>query len=347
MSDGVADRDDAVSGSENTGWLQKTRTFLQSPWVIGLMVIGLASALLMVAPPSEWQRAWSKAEPSWLLSAVLLVLPHEILKVLRIEQLIPCVKPRRLLHAKIVYGMACVAQLPGGTLGGDFYRVMRLEECGAEPEDATAATFLMRLIAFTTTATIAGIAGAILLDSVLPLLGPVIAAIVLLILATSQNPPGFMNAMIARADDTGSGRWGRLISLTARLLRHVFRAGANLSRKQIIAVLGFTLGLYAVRATIVWFCLLAAGIEVNWLVALATLSVGNLASAIPSPAGNVGLREGGMIGVLASLGTPVALATIGALLFRAVMIVGAGLGLLLSSVTYRLWGQTVDAPIAD
>ncbi len=48
-------------------------------------------------------------------------------------------------------------------------------------------------------------------------------------------------------------------------------------------------------------------------------------------AGTVGLREVGMIGILAGFGVAVAPATIGALLLRAAMIVGAGLGLGLSS----------------
>lgn len=329
--------------SEPKGIFAKVQAWLKSPSIMGLMVIGLIWALFQVAPLSEWRDALAQAEPSWLLAAVLLVLPHEILKVLRMEQLLPCVKPARLLHAKIVYGMACVTQLPVGTVGGDVYRVMRLEECGSEPEDATAATFLMRAIGFSTTATISGIAGVILLDSLLPLIGPVVAAIILFLLATSKNPPGFLSTLVSRADETGRGRWGRFMSLAARLLRHVFNEAAALTRAQIARVLGFTMALYGLRATIVWFCLLALDLDIGYLAALGALAVGNLASSIPSPAGNVGLREGGMVGVLVGLGTAVAPATIGALLFRAAMIFGAGTGLILATIAHKFFGKAEPA----
>ena len=80
-------------------------------------------------------------------------------------------------------------------------------------------------------------------------------------------------------------------------------------------MLGFTLGFYAVRAMIEWFCLLTLDLDISYFAALAALAVGNLVSSIPSPASNVGLREGGMFGVLAGLRIADAPATIGALLF--------------------------------
>lgn len=314
---------------------------------MGLMIIALGWALWQVAPPSEWQAAFKQAEPSWLLSAILIVLPHDILKVMRMEQLVPCVKPHRTLHAKITYGMTCVAQLPVGTLGGDIYRVMRLEECGAAAEDATAATFLMRMIGFSTTLAISGLAGLFVLDSAVPLIGPVVALLILYLLASSQNPPAFLSRLVERADDTGSGAWGRFLSVAARLLRHMFRAGAALTRAQIGRVLGFTLALYAVRAVLVWFCLLAVGLEVSYPIALAAIAIGNLASSIPSPAGNVGLREGGMVGTLAGFAVAAVPATIAALLFRAVMIIGAGLGLIVASIVHKLMGKPAAQPATD
>jgi uncharacterized protein (TIRG00374 family) len=321
--------------------LKKVQNGLKSPWLIGVMVIGLLVALHLVAPYSEWREAFAQAEPSWLLSAVLLVLPHEGLKVLRMEQLIPCVKPQRLLHTKIVYGMSCVAQLPVGTVGGDVYRVMRLEECGSSAEDAAAATFLMRLIGFAATLAISGIGGMFVLGSIFPIIGPILGGLILLLLAMSKNPPRFLGRLVERADDTRRGAFGRFLSVAARLLRHVFREAAALTRKQIVGVLGFTMALYAVRAVIVWFCLLALDLDVSYFAALVALAVGNLASSIPSPAGNVGLREGGIVGVLAGLGVAVAPATIGALLFRAVMMVGAGLGLIVATLAYRLFSPKV------
>jgi len=300
------------------------------------MVIGMLIALYLVAPYSEWRKAFDQGEPSWLLSAILLVLPYEGLKVFRMEQLLPCSKSHRLLHTKIVSAMSCVAQLPVGTVGGDVYRVVRLEECGSSPEDATAATFLMRLIAFSTTLIISGIGGMFVFDSVFPVIATILGGLILLVLATSKNPPGFLGRLVKRSDDTRRGTLGRTLSLAARLLRHVFHEAAALTRKKIIGVLGYTLALYAVLAVIVWFCLLALDLDASYFAALAALAVGNLASSIPSPAGNVGLREGGMVGVLAGLGVAVAPAIIGALLFRAVMIVGAGLGLIVATLAYRL-----------
>ncbi|MGJ8560815.1 MAG: lysylphosphatidylglycerol synthase transmembrane domain-containing protein [Litorimonas sp.] len=320
------------------GVVKILQAWLKSPWLIAAMVISLIIALHFIAPLSEWQAAFSQAEPVWLLSAILLVLPHEILKVLRMEQLIPCVKPHRILHAKIVYGMSFVTQLPVGTVGGDVYRVMRLEDCGASPKDATAATFLMRLIGFSTTLIIAGLGGMIILQSVIPIIGPILGAAIIVLLTTSKNPPSFLARLVKRSDETGRGKLGRLLSRLARLLSHTFQQAADLTRQQIMAVLGVTLGLYAVRAVIVWFCLLALDLDVSYGAALAALAVGNLASTIPSPAGNIGLREGGMVGVLAGLGVAVAPATISALLFRAAMILGAGLGLVLAAFAYKLVG---------
>ncbi|MEM7729015.1 MAG: lysylphosphatidylglycerol synthase transmembrane domain-containing protein [Pseudomonadota bacterium] len=333
----------AARGQDEAGsrsLFRRVQGWLRSPWVIALLVAGLVWALFQVAPWPEWKRAFSQADPLWLIPAVGAVLVHELLKVGRMEQVLPCVRDRRIRHARIVYGMSCVSQLPVGTVGGDVYRVMRLEECGANPEDATAATFLIRAIGFSTTLTLAGVAGALVFGAVWPLAGPLLAALILWLLATSQNPPGFVGRLVARADETGTGRWGRFVSMAARMLRHVFREAAALTRPKLFRVLGFTLGLYVVRASIVWFCLLALEIDANWWAALAALAAGNLASSVPSPTGNVGLREGGMVGVLAALGVPVAPATIGALLFRAVMVAGAGLGLAVSSLADRVLGKT-------
>ena len=324
---------------DSRGWFGRLQGWLKSPWVVGAMVVGLVWALFQVAPLSEWRNALARAEPLWLVAAVLLVLPHEVLKVLRMEQLLPEVRPARLEHVRVIYQMACVAQLPVGTVGGDVFRVCKLEECGADAKDATAATFIMRAVGFATTLTLAGIGGFYVLGSVWPLLGPVLGAAILYVLATSQNPPAFLCKVVERADDVPRNALGRLLSGAARLLRHVFREAAAVSRAQIARVLGTTLALYAVRGLIVWVCLLAISLDASYLAALAALATGNLACAIPSPAGTVGLREGGMVGVLAGLGAAVAPATIGALLFRAVMIVGAGLGLALSTVAVRAFGK--------
>ena len=335
----VPDCEDGTTG----GAFGRFQQWLKSPWLIGVMVLGLVWALFQVAPLSEWRGAFSRAEPLWLVAAVLVVLPHELLKVLRMEQLLPEVKPRRLEHARIIYQMACVAQLPVGTIGGDVYRICRLEECGADARDATAATFIMRAVGFASTLTLAGIGGVFVLGSVWPLVGPLLAALILYLLATSKNPPAFLAKLVARADDAPRNAFGRILSKAARLLRHVFDEAAATTRSELLRVLGVTLALYAVRGLIVWLCLLAIGLDVNYLVALAALAVGNLACAIPSPAGTVGLREGGMVGVLAGLGTAVAPATIGALLFRAAMIIGAGLGLGLSLLAVRLFAKPAPA----
>ena len=336
------DCEDGTTG----GTFGRFQQILKSPWLIGVMVLGLVWALFQVAPLSEWRDAFGRAEPLWLVLAVALVLPHELLKVLRMEQLLPEVRPARLKHARIIYQMACVAQLPVGTVGGDVYRICRLEECGASAEDATAATFIMRAIGFATTLSLAGIGGVFVLDSVWPLIGPALGALLLYLLATSQNPPRFLSRLVDHADDAPRNVFGRILSKAARLLRHVFHEAAALTRMQLLRVLGVTLALYAVRGLIVWVCLLAIDLDVGYLVALVALATGNLACAIPSPAGTVGLREGGMVGVMAGFGVAVAPATIGALLFRAAMIIGAGVGLGLASLAVRLFGGT-PAPVTQ
>ena len=321
------------------GAFGRVQQILKSPWLIGVMVLGLVWALFQVAPLSEWRDAFGRAEPLWLVLAVLVVLPHEMLKVIRMEQLLPEVRTARLKHSRIIYQMACVAQLPVGTIGGDVYRICRLEDCGADAEDATAATFIMRAVGFATTLTLAGIGGVFVLGSAWPLIGPVLGALILFVLATSQNPPAILCRLVERADDAPRNLFGRVMSKAARLLRHVFREAAATTRGQLLRVLGVTLALYAVRGLIVWLCLLSIGLDASYLVALVALATGNLACAIPSPAGTVGLREGGMVGVMAGFGVAVAPATIGALLFRAAMIIGAGLGLLLSTVAVKVMGH--------
>ena len=329
--------------AEADTWLGRVQNWLKSPWLIGAMVLGLVWALFQVAPLSEWREAFREASLPLLGLAVLLVLPHELLKVLRIEQLLPELRPQRLRHARVLYQMSCVAQLPVGTIGGDVFRICKLEELGATAEDATAATFIMRMIGFATTLSLAGIGGFVVLGSVWPLLGPVLGAVILLVLAKSQTPPKFLSKLVAHADDVPRNAFGRVLSAAARLLRHVFREAAKLSRMQMLRVLAVTLALYAMRGLIVWVCLMAINVDVSYLVALAALATGNLACAIPSPAGTVGLREGGMISILAGFGAAVAPATIGALLFRAAMILGAGLGLGLSMAAVSAFAKPLPA----
>ena len=321
----------------------RIQRWMKSPWLIGLMVIGLLYALYSVAPPSEWVDAFSRAEPLWLVAAVLLVLPHEMLKVLRMEQVLPEVKPARIRHSAIVYQMACVAQLPFGTIGGDFYRICRLEECGANAEDATAGTFIIRMIGFASTVTLSGIGAFFVFGWLWPLLGPVLGALILYLLARSQKPPRFVAWLVEHADDVPRNVFGKILSGTARLLRHMFREAAALKRGQMFRVLGYALALYGVRTAILWVCLLALGLDVSFLAALAALAVGNLASSVPSPTGNVGLREGGIVGILSGFSVAAAPATIAALLFRAAIIVGAGLGLGLSLFAVRMFGKPAAA----
>ena len=309
-------------------WLAKVRAVLASPWLGLALIAGLVWVLLQMAPLSEWRDALLDANPWWLLGAVALILPYGFLKVLRLERLLPQLSDERPAHLHIVFGMEAMGQLPTGTLGGDVYRICRLGECGVEMADAAGATYYMRLAGFSVTVVVAAIAGAWVLGSAVPLAGILVAAAIVFALANAERPPNFLQGLANPPD--GRGLWSKARNAFGTLLRKIFECARATSRATLAQVIGFTLAMYALRASVLWVCLRSVGVDVPVWAALAALSVGNLLSAIPSPAGSVGLREGGIVGVLSGLGASATPATIGALLFRAVVAVGAGAGYLIT-----------------
>ena len=327
-----ADLDDPIDCEtgevKQPAWLAKTRAVLASPWLGLALVAGLVWVLLQMAPLSEWRDALLNANPWWLLGAVALILPYSCLKMLRLERLLPELADDRAAHLHIVFGMEAMGQLPTGTLGGDVYRICRLGECGVDMADAAGATYYMRLAGFAVTIMVAAIAGAWVLGSLLPLAGILIAVAIIYALANAERPPGFLQGLAN--PPSGKGVWNKVRGALGTLLRKIFECARTTSRTTLAQVLGYTLAMYAMRATVLWVCLLGVGVDAPVWAALAALSVGNLLSAIPSPAGSVGLREGGIVGVLSGLGAATTPATIGALLFRAVVAVGAGAGYLLT-----------------
>ena len=313
---------------ESPGWVGKANAVLTSPWATGIMVIALGWALLQVAPWSEWKTALANANPLYLGLALLFALPSALFKVGRMETLIPVLKPHRVQHSNIVFAMECVGQMPVGTVGGDVFRICRLDELGVDAETATAATFLVRITGFAVTIAMASLAGAYVFGEVWPLAGLAVTALVLTVLVTSQKPPRWVVRL--SEDRGGKGLVAKLRRGLAGILHTMVERAAKLSRTDIAKMVGFTLGVYAARTLVLWMCLLAVGVDVPVWAALAALAAGNLASSIPSPAGNVGLREGGIVGILSGFGASVAPATIGAILFRAAVALGAGLGFVLS-----------------
>ena len=316
--------------------LDRANAVFTSPWTAGVLVVGLVWALLQIAPWSEWRAALAGASPWMLALAVVAVLPSGWLKAWRMEHLVESLRGHRWAHNRIVFAMGCVGQLPVGTVGGDVFRVVRLGELGVEADRATAATFIIRLVGFSVTVALAAVGGAIYLSAFWPLLGLMVSGAALYLLTHSSRPPGWLRRLSEGAE--GAGWLAKLRRALGRLIVKTFREARDMRRREFALMLAATLGIYAVRALVLWLCLLAVGVEAGFLAAVAALSVGNLASSVPSPAGSVGLREGGIVGVLASLGAGVAPATIGALLFRATVALGAALGFALCWLATRREG---------
>ena len=319
----------ACEDNASTVWVAKAQAILKSPWLALVLTAGLIWALLQVAPLSEWKDVLARANPLWLAVAVGLSLPHAVLKLLRMEVLLPVLKPHRGAHLNTVFGTAVTSQLPVGTVGGDVYRIVCFTDMGVEAEDATAATLLVRLSGFAVTVIIAGVAAAIYLGEAWPVLGVAVGTLILFILARSQRPPKVLRRL-ADMNPDGRGIVHKVKCTVAGVLKTLFDHAGDLTRRRLAALIGITLAMYAARAAILWTCLLAIGMEAGPFAALAALAVGNLASSVPSPTGSVGLREGGMVGVLAGLGHAAAPAAIAAILFRAAVIAGSGLGYLLT-----------------
>jgi|GEM_PF-6986235 len=311
----------------------RLQSILSSKWLALALVAGLLWALHQVAPWSEWRAAFASANPLWLLVAIALVLPHELIRLLRMELLIPALRAHRAAHANIAFSTACVGQLPVGTIGGDVYRICRFEALGIEPARATAATFLIRVVGFAHTLFAAGIAGVLILDTAWPLLGPLAGALILFVVATAKHPRKIIAAI--RPDTPAKPNGGllyRTLAKVRRLLAKTLEHAKDVTRPRIAGLFAFSFAMFAAKAAILWAGYTAIGLDVSLAAAFAAICAGILMCAIPSPAGSVGLRESGIVGVLALLGVATAPATIGALLFRAAIIAGAGIGLAVTSV---------------
>ena len=335
----------ALQPSPKPAWLAKARAVLSSPWLGLALTAGLVWVLLQMAPLAEWRAGLAEADWRWLAVALALVVPHAALKAWRLELLLPHLCDHRLHHLHIVFGMAAMSQLPTGTVGGDVYRIARLDACGVPPAEATAATFILRIAGFAVTLILAAVAGAAVLGAPWPLLAVAFGGALLFVLARAERPPAWLAGigLDARGEPLpGQSLWGRLRRGLGHLLRKTFAQAGSLEGRRLLAVLGASLAMYVVRALMLWLCLIALGLDAGVFAALGALAAGNLASSVPSPAGSVGLREGGIVGVLAALGSPAAPATLAALFFRAVLAVGAGTGFALTALLEAVTGQSPD-----
>lgn len=112
----------------------------------------------------------------------------------------------------------------------------------------------------------------------------------------------------------------RRVRLVAALVRGVtalgegVRAAVALLRRRDPALLG-ALAWWAFDVAALWACLAAFGAEAQGGVVVMAYFVGTLANLLPVP-GGVGAVEGGVIGALVALGTPVGPAIAGVLAYR-------------------------------
>ena len=289
----------------------------------------MIASLRLIAPWSEWLGYLRDANPLWLLLAPLLVLPHVVLRALRFERLLPELREHRGPHLRLTYAMTCVGQLPVGTIGGDAYRIVKFTCLGVPAERGTASTAILRVAGFAVTLGVAGALGAVFMGSVLPLIGVAVCALVYFLLGTSGHPPNWVSRLTLDPDtDTpeGAGVWRRATDSLRRVLWRTIDQSRDLQRRDLFAVFALTLGLIALKALMLMLCAWALGLDIGPLGAAFALVAGNLMCTIPSPAGTVGLREGGIVGAFAILGAASTPATVAALFFRAALIVGSLIG---------------------
>ena len=331
---------------EASGFVAKARAFLASPWTGAVLVLAMIGALRLIAPWSEWLGYLQDANPWLLLGAAALTLPMIALRVFRMERLLHELGTHRGPHARLTSAMTAVGQLPVGTIGGDAYRIVKYSCLGVDPERGTAATAILRVAGFATTLMVAGALGAYFMDSLLPVLALVLGAGLLFVLGTSAHPPRVVSRMTLDPDSEsapGTKPWTKALNAVRRILGRTLAQARDLPRRDLALVAASSLGLTLVKGAMILLCARALDLDIGILGAAFALVAGNIMCIIPSPAGTVGLREGGIVGAFAILGVASGPAMVASLLYRAALIAGALLAWGLSAIVAKSPDAVMEA----
>ena len=311
---------------EASGTIARARALLASPWTGAVLVLAMIGALRLIAPWSEWLGYLRDTNPWMLLGAAALSLPIVALRMFRMERLLHELRAHRGPHARLTSAMTAVGQLPVGTIGGDAYRIVKYSCLGVDPERGTAATAILRVAGFASTLMVAGALGAYFMESLLPLLALALGLLLLFVLGTSAHPPRAITRLTLDPDSEsapGTKPWTKALNAIRRVLGRTLAQARSLHRRDLALVVAASIGLTLVKGAMILLCARALGLDVGLLGAAFALVAGNIMCVIPSPAGSVGLREGGIVGAFAVLGVAGTPATIAALLYRAALIAGA------------------------
>ena len=334
---------------QEMGFVANARAFLASPWTGIALVLAMIGALRLISPWSEWLGYLRDADPWLLLAAALLSLPMIALRMFRMERLLHELRAHRGPHARLTSAMTAVGQLPVGTVGGDAYRIVKYSCLGVDPERGTAATAILRVAGFASTLMIAGALGAWFMDSLLPLLALALGVALVFVLATSGHPPKAVSRLTLDPDSSsppGTKPWTKALNALRRILGRTLDQARSLHRRDLALVVALSFALTLTKGAMILLCARALGLDVGILGAAFALVAGNIMCVIPSPAGTVGLREGGIVGAFAILGIASTPATVASLLFRAALIAGALLAWGLSAMFAKSPDAVMEAASA-
>jgi uncharacterized protein (TIRG00374 family) len=296
-------------------------------WLQFFMSLVFLALLLKLAPVDRWTQILPKVKHSWAIVSILLVIGLGILDTWRSEILLTALAKNRIKNFQITFVSSLIAQLPLGIVGGDVFRALAFRKNGVPIEMVAGAIGFCRLLGLLITlVTTIIIAIQMLIWSphpmslqivdVLPLLALILMVFVFFsmvfkLIILSENWPNFFKR----------NRLKKLIGFVRQI-----------PSKSVQAVASVSFSMLVIRIFILWCSAKAFDMNLGIGVVTLGLCLGFLISTVPISLAGIGLREGGIVGVLAFFGFDLSHAVIVAVAFRAFIISGTLLGIFLAFV---------------
>jgi len=288
------------------------------------LVVALGVLLMLVPGLAEVRHRLARASVAWLAPAITLELLSCVAYVVAFRAAFCARMTWRMSYRIGMSSLGAAALLPVGGAGGLALGAWALRRGGLPVE-----RIARRTVAFFAITSAVNVGAVILTAAALALrivpgphrllitVGPaaLALAVVLLVLAV----PRLARRLVGRFSSDGRATLARTVARALQAIADGVGEAVALLRARDARLLGGAIGYLAFDIGVFWASFRAFGAAPPLAALLLAYLLGQLGSLIPVP-GGIGGVEAGLVGALVLYGTPVAAATVGVILYRAVLL---------------------------
>ncbi len=291
------------------------------PSVLKLVIAGGLSAvvvasLVLAAVNLDLEGFRIELQPGFLALATGLFAVLALFETLRLSALARFEASARLKAWGINAAAMALAQAPLGVFGAEAYRANAYVRRGEQLPEVLAAILVARALGLACMLVLIAVAAGFLADQVSSSVRTLFAASAGLGLMVILAGPSLLRRW---RFERGEGRFAAFA-----------KALADLSTRQLLWATLWSFGVVLVRALALWACAIGLGAPITVAFSVFAAAAGFFLSLIPFFSGIVGVREGGIAGVLLLAGLPLAAGILIGFALRVGSVAGALLGMAIS-----------------